>query len=137
MALEIKKGNLFATENTIIGHGVNIVGVMGAGIAKTFKDLYPDNFLLYKDLCKSNALKPGMVLVTEEKGKTIVNIASQDYPGPCARLEWIKQGLEKFYQLGYTSLTLPWIGCGIGGLNKKDVETILSESPLQIVVCEL
>lgn len=137
MILEIRKGDLFAAENTIIGHGVNIMGVMGAGIAKTFHKLFPDNFLVYQDICKQKLLKPGMVLVMEEKGRVIANIASQDYPGPCARIEWIKEGLVKFHNLGYTSITLPWIGCGIGGLNKEDVKKVLQESPLSITVCEL
>lgn len=136
MIEKIIKGDLFAPQNTTIGHGVNTFGVMGAGIAKRFKELYPDNFLLYTELCKNGTLKPGMVLVTEEKGRIIVNLASQDYPGPCARLEWIKQGLDKFLELGYTSLALPWIGCGIGGLNRDDVGNILRQSNAKITIYE-
>lgn len=137
MILQVRKGDLFAPENLIIGHGVNTVGVMGAGIAKTFHKLFPDNFLVYQDVCKNKLFKPGMVLVVEEKGRVIANIASQDYPGPCARTEWIREGLVKFHNLGYTNITLPWIGCGIGGLQRADVAKVLEESPLSITLCEL
>lgn len=136
--VEIKKQDLFDPSNPIIGHGVNIKGYMGAGIALVFKKLYPKNFMEYKELCKIDRLNPGDVFSFNENGRVILNIASQDFPGPFARLEWIESALQKVFELGYEEIALPWIGCGIGGLKREDVLEILKASPLKkITICEV
>lgn len=40
-------GDLFAVNSGIILHGCNSHGVMGSGVAKTFKKLYPEAFKKY------------------------------------------------------------------------------------------
>lgn len=136
--VEIVKQDLFDVSNKVIGHGVNTKGKMGAGIAAVFRKLYKENYVFYLEACIDKTLAPGGVLVVEENGTTILNIASQDYPGPHARVEWIKEGLEKLNEAGYRSIALPWIGCGIGGLKKEDVLKVLEESPLEYIkVCEI
>lgn len=134
----IKKQDLFDPSNKVIGHGCNIYGAMHAGIANVFRKLYPNNFAEYKKVCEEKSYTPGGVLVFVENERTILNIASQDYPGPHARLEWIATGLEVIDLLGYEEISLPWIGCGIGGLDRKDVYEILVASNIkQINVCEI
>lgn len=46
-------GDIFSEpdENTIICHQVNCRGVMGAGIAKTVRDMFPDVYTEYKRKC--------------------------------------------------------------------------------------
>ena len=50
------KGDIFSEASddgtTIICHQVNCRGVMGAGIAKTVKKLFPDVYKVYKEKCK-------------------------------------------------------------------------------------
>ncbi len=136
--VEIIKKDLFDEKNQIIGHGVNTKGYMGAGIALVFKRKYPENFLEYKEHCKSERLQPGKVFSYTEKNRTILNIASQDFPGPFARIEWIKSALDEIHSLGYEEICLPWIGCGIGGLKREDVLQVLKDSSLKkITVCEV
>ena len=139
MIVEIKKQDLFDLENPIIGHGCNCLGSMGAGIARIFKERYPVNFVAYAKLCnEKKCYRPGGVLVSHESdGRIIANLATQFYPGPDAKLEWIEQSLLAFEKLGFEFIALPWIGCGIGGLNKEDVGMILEKSNLLIKVCEL
>jgi len=136
--VETVNQDLFDISNPIIGHGVNVKGVMGAGIARIFRKLYKDNYIAYLEICNAKNFKPGDILIVNDGGRKIINIASQDNPGPCAKLEWIKSGLDKCFSAGITTIALPWIGCGIGGLKREDVLNVLKESQLDYIkVCEI
>jgi O-acetyl-ADP-ribose deacetylase (regulator of RNase III) len=102
---------------------------MGAGIAKAFREKYPDNYRVYGNYCKTKVLRTGHVLVHEEGDRYIFNIASQDKPGAHARYDWLfdagLKSAERAYNLGHKVIAIPQIGCGIGGLEWEHVETIL------------
>lgn len=135
-------GSLFETTKVAFGHGVNIKGLMGSGIAVPIKQMYPENFDIYYNACKSNTLKPGMVLPVKENGRIILNIASQDKPGRHARLDWLSSGVNKARifceERGLDGLAIPRIGAGIGGLEWGDVDNalhaIFDESPLELEI---
>lgn len=119
-------GNLFDSGEQAIGHGVNVFGVMGAGIAVAFRKTYPQMFEYYAAACREQALRPGHVLYWTEEGKpSVYNIASQDAPGANAQMEWLESGLDKTLEhakeQGLASIGLPRIGCGIGGLVWEEV----------------
>jgi ADP-ribose 1''-phosphate phosphatase len=59
-----KKGDLFsnAYSDSILAHACNAKGVWGSGIAKTFKELYPDEFKIYREHCLEH-LKDNIPLV--------------------------------------------------------------------------
>ena len=131
-----KHGDVFTTEATYIGHGVNCMGVMGAGIAKTVREKFPQVYKEYKWLCNSlDGLKPGCYFVYPENGKHIVNFATQRNPGPDATYEWLFTSLLRFSQQAVARIpkngnlvAIPELGCGIGGLEwpvvKKVIETV-------------
>lgn len=124
-----KTGDLFTTEAQAIGHGVNTVGVMGHGIAVHFRNMYPDMYSSYRTLCREGNLRPGETMAWSEGDKVIYNIASQDLPGPNAKLYWLIDGvwaaLNHAADHGISTLALPRIGSGIGGLDQNDVESAL------------
>lgn len=124
-----KKGDLFTAETYAIGQGVNCKGVMGAGIAAKFRSEYPENYLKYRQMCSYNALRPGKALLVEEKGKLIVNMATQDFPGADATLARVYESAQfaahNLSEKGIDLLAIPLIGCGIGGLKWPDVEDLL------------
>ncbi len=126
-----KSGNLFDTELNAIAHGVNTHGVMGAGIAKSFRSLYPQNYEMYQLACKTGRLKPGGSFTWYEKGRFIYNIASQDRPGKFASLKWLRSGLRAAIlhakKSGTNALAIPRIGAGIGGLEWEDVLELMTE----------
>lgn len=125
------RGDLFDAPELAIGHGVNCVGVMGAGVAKEVRRRYPTTYSLYRLHCEAGRLKPGDIQPVWEQDRYIINIASQRRPGPYARLEWIRRGIwESVLFLdaqSITSLAIPRIGCGIGGLNWETVRAGLAE----------
>lgn len=131
-----REGDLFTTDARAIGHGVNTVGVMGAGIAVQFKAMFPEMYEEYRDYCERKVFQPGQIMpwrVQTPWGHPayVFNIASQEMPGANARYDYLIRGVEgalmlsDSYELG--RLALPRIGSGIGGLDEKMVEAILSE----------
>lgn len=124
-----KTGNLFDSDAPALGHGVNCAGVMGAGIAKTFKELYPHNYENYRAACQAGQLHPGQVHVNFEKGVHIINMASQNMPGADASYEWLFESTLRAARgaskKGLDRIAIPMIGCGIGGLDHNKVITIL------------
>ena len=134
-----KHGNLFDTDARYIGHGVNTVGLMGAGIAKQFKYRYPQNYDTSKGMCENGLLTPGHFLVTMNNEGTddwrlVVNFASQGQPGPNATYKLLltsllafssKASREERLNLYGNRVAIPEIGCGIGGLEWEGARTII------------
>lgn len=128
-------GDLFDPEHGFdaIGHGVNVFGVMGAGIAKTFRANYPDMYKTYKTYCDRGLLRPGMTYIYfhTEENLYVYSIASQNRPGADARTEWLKEGLEKVRRhmmaVDIHHLGLPLIGEGVGGLPSGTLDATVQE----------
>ena len=59
------EGNLFDYEHQAYAHGVSNLGRMGKGIAATFKELYPEMFQEYRNLCHKKLLEPGQIFFYE------------------------------------------------------------------------
>jgi O-acetyl-ADP-ribose deacetylase (regulator of RNase III) len=122
-------GDLFDSDAPALGHGVNVFGVMGAGIAVRFRREYPAMYEQYAAHCAQKLLQPGRVFYWKDPEKPdVYNIASQDAPGANARLEWLEDGLDRALghaaTQGFDRIALPLIGCGIGGLQWDDVEPV-------------
>jgi O-acetyl-ADP-ribose deacetylase (regulator of RNase III) len=85
----------------------------------------------YRAYCEQGSYKPGMVYAYQDprSGRWIYNLATQDYPGPRARLEWIEKSLAKAAaharEHGVETIALPRIGSGIGGLRWEEVEEVI------------
>ena len=130
-----RRGDVFTTEAAYIGHGVNLQGLMGRGIAKTIRENYENSYHEYKNACLSGNLTLGSVLITEEEGRKIVHLATQTFPGPDARYDAVFDAAIEAAQIITNEclefdrspvLAVPQIGCGIGGLSWEKVETLLS-----------
>lgn len=124
----------------VVGHGVNVRGLMGAGFAKLVADRYPNVKKTYVMACMDGTLTMGQTqLLVAEPGVWVANIASQERPGRDAREVWLGSALDSMYlQLnchgvghGTNSIDvrLPLIGAGIGGLDPvRAADIILAAS---------
>lgn len=131
MLTEIK-GDLFSTDVRVLAHGCNCKGLMGAGVAKEFHARFPKMFVDYQRLCRSGHFFLGECFLYEAiDGKLIGNLATQDNPGPHASFDGIAQSLQKLFKeclaRGHTTIAMPRIGCGIGGLNWTDVKGLIEK----------
>lgn len=78
------EGNIFNSGATIISHQVNNQAVMGSGVAKQVKDLYPRVFEKYYNACQKGLMKLGSCQVVDTDGtkkQFIANLCGQDLYG--------------------------------------------------------
>ena len=136
-------GNLLESDEEALVNPVNCVGIMGAGLAKQFKDKYPDMFDRYKELCRQGKFYGGYIHIYQIKGKRkfIINFATKAHWKDKARLDYIAFGLETIARyLKYTplikSIAIPALGCGCGGLKWEDVKESI-EYYLSDINCDI
>lgn len=136
-------GNLFESPARVLVNTVNTVGVMGKGIAKDFKTVYPEMFVQYQSLCEKNMLSVGQLWLYKTEHKWILNFPTKKHWRSPSKLSYIEQGLKKFSETyaerGITSIAFPALGCGNGGLDwEKQVrplmEDYLGKLPIDVFV---
>lgn len=128
--IEYVSGNIFDSKADVIVNPVNLKGVMGKGLAKQFKDRYPKMFRIYSNACKNGSFEMSkLMLISEEDHRILLFPTKIDWRKP-SKLEYIKEGLDKFIdnyeRLNIKSIAFPKIGCGLGGLDWADVDFILN-----------
>ena len=121
--VEEVSGDLFAQRDVdALAHGVNCAGVMGAGIAVPFRARFPDMYETYRQQCRSGQLTLGGILPWRTPSQRwVYNLATQPRPGRCARLDAVASAVRSMLthagEHAVTSVALPRIGCGYGGLD--------------------
>lgn len=147
--IEFKTGDIFTEDTEAIVNTVNCVGVMGRGIALQFKKRFPENFKAYASACKHEKVQPGKMFVyatgTLTNPKYIINFPTKRHWRGKSRIEDIDSGLTDLVQViiknRITSLALPPLGCGLGGLDWTIVKSKITEKltnlhNVQIIVFE-
>lgn len=115
------EGDFFASPALVLVNTVNTVGVMGKGIAKEFKAIYPEMFERYRELCEREELTIGKLFLYRTPHKWVLNFPTKRHWRQRSRLEDIDAGLRAFvaqhqaYDL--TSVAFPQLGCGNGELD--------------------
>ena len=167
MTFSIIQGDLFDPELKFdaLAQGVNTLGVMGAGIAVPFREKNPKMYEEYRALClKHKTLLSGLLHVYEPEptfkempseadgtpviqvdfGQTIYNLFSQTQPGRDGSYELLQKAtllmLMDAESQGFERVGLPWIGCGIAGLERHNVkhifEQILGDSKVEFILVQ-
>lgn len=131
--IEEVRGNLLDAEVDALVNTVNTVGVMGKGVALQFKQAFPENYDFYKRACSRGELSLGHVLVYDSgklgKQRYIVNFPTKGHWRSRSRLDDIRQGLKDLAlaieHFHITSIAVPALGCGNGGLDWSSVRTLI------------
>lgn len=127
--IEIVQGDLLSADTDAVVNTVNCVGVMGRGIALQMKNAYPVNFTAYAAACRHGEVQPGRMLVVEtdqlSNPRYIINFPTKRHWRDESLLADIESGLSALIaevrRLRLSSLALPALGCGLGGLDWHDV----------------
>lgn len=134
-------GNLLDADVDALVNTVNTVGVMGKGIALQFRRVYPEMFKAYAAAVKVGDVRIGRMYVwpTGQLGgpRYVVNFPTKTHWRGASRLSYIEAGLTDLARVirdfKITSIALPPLGCGNGGLDWRDVgpriERALSDLP--------
>lgn len=122
-------GSIFDSKLGIIACPVNCVGVMGAGLAKEFKERFHESFFdVYSYWCKSGTLRLGVPCIyeatDEEKSKGLKNVVlfpTKHHYTDKTSPEWVTQGIRSLFKSSARhikyGLAMPALGCGLGGLD--------------------
>ena len=135
MPIRYVKGDLFANSHhaAAFAHGCNCQGSMGAGIAVGFRQRYPEMFRQFRAMCKASPRQfhPGDCFLYKDDGRPwVFNLATQeDYWRSRATYEAIETALTRMRQQadaeGVTSIAMPRVGAGKGGLSWKKVKVVI------------
>lgn len=128
-----RTGDLMEADEDAIAHGCNTVGAMGAGIARTVRDRYPDAYTQYRKACETMNFHVGSAqAVWCPPGKIVYNLGTQRNPGADATVWGIFLAFANMAEdalvRGVSSIAIPRIGCGIGGLSWVYVESAIAEA---------
>ena len=136
-------GNLFKSPAHVLVNTVNTVGVMGKGVAKEFKRLFPDMFRQYRDLCENREFNIGNLFLYKTDNKWVLNFPTKKHWRSPSRPEYIEKGLQKlvttYLNVGIYDLAMPLIGCGNGELDwptqvRPIVEKYMKKLPVSVFV---
>jgi len=134
--IKITRGNILEADTEALVNTVNCVGYMGKGIALQFKKAYPENFKAYERACRVKDVHPGKMFVYETGSmwnpKYIINFPTKRHWRGKSQLEDIEAGLQALIKevkkLGITSLAIPPLGCGLGGLDWGMVRPMIEKA---------
>jgi ribA/ribD-fused uncharacterized protein len=128
MGVYYVQGDLFLSAAQTLAHGVNCRGRMGAGVAVEFRRRAPDMYQEYRRRCHHGQLQPGELFLWTKTNPWILNLATQDTSGG-ARPEYVEACLQRlaadYTPLGITSLGMPRIAAGLGGLPWEQVRDLI------------
>jgi len=146
--LVVYKGDLFFSKVQTLTVSVNIVGIMGKGLASRAKYQFPDVYVLYQDLCYKRILRMGKPYLYKREVSLDFQLADEPATLKNGNFEtwfllfptkrhWkenadflaIEQGMqwlrENYRREGIKTLAIPALGCGLGKLDWKDVGPML------------
>ena len=142
--IEVCSGSLLDSEADAIVCTVNTKGVMGKGIALACAKRFNGLLDRYAAACEQGEVAVGAMwcfptgLISEPR--LIVCFPTKKHWAQPSRLEWISTGLNALVKTiddeALTSIAVPALGCGHGGLAWPHVEKMIYESldPLQLRV---
>lgn len=133
--IEEATGNLLEADVDALVNTVNTVGVMGKGIALQFKRAFPENFRQYEKACKNKQMNLGAMFVHELSAmagpRFIINFPTKGHWKAQSRIEDIDSGLrdlrEVIEKFSITSIAVPPLGCGNGGLDWTQVYPLIQD----------
>ncbi len=143
-------GDMFFSQMQTLTVSVNTVGVMGKGLASRAKYQFPDMYVIYQDVCKDKSLQMGKPYLYKREGSLDEDLADEPFSLPNLNAnKWFllfptknhwkegsdRAGIEKGLQWlvenykaeGIQSIALPALGCGLGGLDWKDIGPLMAK----------
>ncbi|WKT81551.1 MULTISPECIES: DarT ssDNA thymidine ADP-ribosyltransferase family protein [unclassified Thermosynechococcus] len=154
-------GDMFFSQMQTLTISVNTVGVMGKGLASRAKYQFPDMYVVYQDVCKKKQLTMGKPYLYKREASLDSDLAdeplslpnlnankwfllfptkthwkqSSDITGIERGLQWL---VDSYQAEGIQSLAVPALGCGLGGLDWREIGPLmcryLSQIQIQVAI---
>lgn len=135
----INNKNIFDSDCEVITNPINCVGVMGGGLALSFRLNFPEMYEKYRQDCLNNLIKPGNVYLTDsyslnkQDGKCVLKkvllFPTKDHYINPSLYTYVINGLKhlasNYKKWGIKSIAIPALGCGLGGLHWDAVKYMI------------
>ena len=125
--IEYATGDILDTRCDYVVCPVNMVGVMGAGLAAQMERSIPGLAHAYTEAIKTGSLQLGRTYAIERF--KVVLFATKDHWKYPSRLEYISAGMNHLTRWiqssGVRSIAIPALGCGLGRLTLAQVEPVI------------
>ena len=132
-------GDILLSKAQVIAHGIAPNDPFKQGLALQLRENWPAMYKDFRHFCQSKHPKPGTAWSwMGADGKLICNLFTQDaayHPGEKpgrATLQHVGHALKELrHQIdkeGFTSIALPRIATGVGGLQWDDVKPLISQN---------
>jgi O-acetyl-ADP-ribose deacetylase (regulator of RNase III) len=130
MTIREVDGDIFRSSMQTLVNPVNCVGAMGKGLALHFKERWPKYYEAYRIACKHDVLKVDWNFVYDvNEQRKIYSLPTKDHWRDKSTVRRIDRALkvlvEHIRDYGITSLAMPAIGCGEGGLSWEVVRLLI------------
>ena len=130
--IRIVQGNLFQSSAQTLVNAVNCDGFMGRGLSKGFRERWPSMFLAYHDACLHGEVSIGRPFLFRAADRQILNVPTRERWKSPSRYDFVEAGLEairdRHQEWGITSIALPALGCGLGGLDWGKVRPMIERA---------
>ena len=132
------EGDILLSKAQLIAHGVAANDPMNQGLAKSLHDEYPAMHKDFHHWCHKSHRDPGEAwLWGGAEGVRVANLLTQDggygqgsHPEKATKKN-VKKSLKALKKIikkeGFTSIALPMLATGVGGLKKDDVMPIIEK----------
>ena len=128
--------NLLDAPDEALVNPVNTVGVMGKGLALSFRHRFDLNHRLYVEACQAGDLQVGKVFATETGqavgSRWVVNFPTKQHWRQPSQLRWVSEGLMDLHrfiaQHRVQSIAIPALGACLGGLAWPDVQSAIESA---------
>lgn len=135
----VVKENIVNIKADALVNSVNLVGVMGKGVALALKKVFPENYELYKKACETKQIDIGKIFVTETGQlfpKYIINFPTKKHWRNPSKYSWIEEGLVSLYDWlknsDVNSIAIPPLGSGSGKLEWNKVKQMIMDKLVDI-----
>lgn len=131
------RGNILEADADLIYIPVNRVGAMGAGLAKQFKEVYPELYAEYKIICDETTwlYNPSITMVFVAETPLFVLFPTKEHWKDSSNIKQIEAYLRyQFHELhephfqiedesglSVATVAIPPLGAGLGGLDADEV----------------
>lgn len=146
MNIIYKNGDMFKGPEPWLLHGCNMQSVMGSGVAKTVKELYPSAYQAYLAMKDIGHMRLGGLSWTfqDHVQKVVFNGITQEFYGRDGKryvdydaveevikaVDYCAQSAEFFEVGGIVHVAMPRIGAGLGGGDWGIIACIIEDHSL-------
>jgi O-acetyl-ADP-ribose deacetylase (regulator of RNase III) len=134
--IKFQSGDILDSKCHALVNTVNTVGIIGKGVALQFKHEFPHNFTVYRNSFIRRDLRIGQLLTVQDCStrmgeRIIINFPTKTHWRLPSEYSYVEQGLKSLAILipekALTSIAIPALGCGNGGLDWIKIKDMIEQ----------